>query len=61
MRQSSDGSAEDEIQMHNELSVAAQVKLFERKKEIAQVEKELKRFNTINEINRAFAKTLDHP
>ena len=39
--------------------MAARVKLIERRKEIEQVEKELKRFTTINEINRAFAKTLD--
>jgi hypothetical protein len=45
--------------MTDELSVAGQVKAIERKKEIERIEKELKRFNTINEINRAFSQTLD--
>jgi len=41
--------------MTDELSVAGQVKAIERRKEIERIEKELKRFSTINEINRAFS------
>ena len=45
--------------MTDELSVAGQVKAIERRKEIERIEKELKRFSTINEINRAFSQRLD--
>lgn len=45
--------------MTDELSVAGQVKAIERRREIERIEKELKRFSTINEINRAFSQTLD--